>query len=533
VSINQGKSKYQVLQPLLLSVVLSIGIVLGYKMNEKADGFLVSKIQNEEGVARIGQVEEVLKMIESRYIDNLDIDGLADSAIKAIVDQLDPHSVYISPYELDEANNRIEGAYEGIGLEHTIVEDTPTVVKILDQSPAQRAGIKQFDKILSINNISLIGLSHDSLIALVEGINGSIDMKYASFGDSRTIKSASLMPEKIVINSASLSLLLDQTTGIIKIDQISADTYKDFMRALETLTQSKTLRNLIIDLRYNPGGYLPEATKILNQLVIEADKLLVYTVGRSGNKREYRSNGKAFYDIPNIVVLVNEESASGAEVIAGALQDLDRALVIGRRTFGKGLVQEQFNLSNGGAIRLTTSKYFLPSGRNIQRSFEDEAMYSNDIYNRLQDSSLFTDKRKTLDSSTAQFKSLGIGRFLASNSGVDPDIFIPADTALYNGSLNSVYGFITPFAVKYHLSKMTSKNDTELVNKFLAYASKQKNSSINASYTAEQKTILVHAIKEEVSRIVSTDPLQQYTYDKFVMAALNYFKNPQLANYIK
>ncbi len=534
-STPKTTSNYQIAQPLLLSMMVAFGIFLGYKMNDKSDGYLISKVSSEEGSAYIGKVDEVLKFIESKYVDEIDPEELEDIAIETILSDLDPHSVYIKNEMLGSVVDNMNGSYYGLGIETIMQDDTVVIVRILKDSPAEKAGLKRYDKIIKIDSSLVAGKKGNTL----DDVRTLLKSKKATFkiniyrSLNKSNFTVNLKSEKIKVYNADIHVKLDETTGLVKINQFSADTYKEFMSSLDDLTKDGKLRNLIIDLRGNPGGYLPEATKIINQLIIEGDKMIVSTVGRSGNKRSYKTNGKAFYDIPNIAILVDEESASGSEIIAGCIQDWDRGVIIGRKTFGKGLVQEQFNLSDGSALRLTTSKYYLPSGRNIQRNYEDPIKYHDSNYQRMKDSTLFVDKTRNLKHSTSEYKSLSYGRFLSKNDGIDPDIFIPLEGDVYEESFIQLSSMIYPFGVKllssHTLTDQALNNKVNLYDNFVKYCiSKDSTITLN-SFKPKYKSLLNNKLVKDLKALKSDNNTPDYEGDPFVSTAIDYFKNPGIA----
>ncbi len=518
--------------------MVAFGIFLGYKMNDKSDGYLIAKVEDPE-VVSIGKMDEVLKYISSKYVDKTDQNFLEDVAIESMLRELDPHSVYIKNDQIGTVSDNMNGSYYGLGLETIQIDDTVIVVRVLPGSPAEKSGIQRFDKITAIDTIQITGKNGYTIDKIREMMKAKkTAFRLGILRKNNKSLTVSIKADKIKVYNADVHAKIDETTGIIKVNQFSTDTYKEFMTSLDDLTKDGKLKNLMIDLRGNPGGYLPEATKILNQLIVEGEKVVVSTVGRNGNKREYKTNGKAFYDIPNIAVFVDEESASGAEIIAGSLQDWDRGVVIGRKTFGKGLVQEQFTLSDGSAIRLTTAKYFLPSGRNIQRSYENMDEYHDSNYLRMKDSSLFVDKSVHLDSANAKYKSLSYGRYLTHNDGINPDIFIPLEGAVYDPDYmkfaSIAYGFGVYMIANNKILPSKIPGDALLLSMFKQYCAKNEPEAGEFPKDLEMQASIIQKLKQEIVNIYTDDPKKtDYSNDAFVNAAMNYFKNPGIAKLIK
>ena len=320
-----------------------------------------------------GKLEELIRYIESRYVDEVNKDELVKEAIDNILYQLDPHSNYISAEQLKEVNEQLEGSFDGIGIEFVVVDDTVMVVAALSGGPAEGAGILSGDKIVQIEDSLTIGknIDYEGVLTKLKGEKGSKIKLGVLRGLEKSIRKFTLTRDKISVHSVEVAYMLDDLTGYIKINRFSANTYDEFMKNLEKLVDEKGMKHLVIDLRQNPGGYMQEATNILSQLFKEKDKLLVYTKGKNVPRNDYKSTGRTFYDVENIAVLTDEGSASASGVI------------IGRRSFGKGLVQEQYRLRDGSAIRLTVARYFTPSGRCIQKPYESREDYDEDMAERM------------------------------------------------------------------------------------------------------------------------------------------------------
>ena len=414
-----GKQKFKIFEPFIIAIAAAIGLLAGYNMNfNNKDYSLLQSNQLEQELShQDGRIEEILRFIETNYVDSLDQDALSIDAIRHILRQLDPHSNYISSDELQDHNERMEGKYTGIGIETLKYDDTFYIVRIMDDSPAQKAGLEIGDAIINMNGDDVTGkdASFDKVRAYFRKADkDDISMHIRSLnGESKDLE---LQAEDIEVSSADLSFLLDDGVAYIKLNRFSANTYEQFMRSVESLATESQSLDLILDLRDNPGGYLPEAIQILSQLFNEKDKLLCYTEGLNRKRSEYHSTGKTFYDIGKIVVLMNEYSASGSEILAGAIQDWDRGIIIGKSSFGKGLVQEIFPLNNGGALRLTVAKYYTPSGRLIQKS-----------YNNV---------NQGFDADTSSFKTKLLSREVNGGGGIDPDVFVddPFNDYCYNYS---------------------------------------------------------------------------------------------------
>ena len=438
-------SKYEIWQPFLLASMVALGMIIGVKMDGNKLDF-IQQVKEENGVGPIGRVEEVVRFIESKYVDSLNSDQILEALISDVMDDLDPHSIYLSADQIRSIEDQMNGNYRGVGVESFFLEDTVRISRVLEGTPAEESGIVPFDKLISIDDsiVAGRGLEYRSIREMLradekEEIKLGIKRK-----NEESLHQILIKPSSVNIQSSKIAYEIADKVAYIKIDRFSSNTYKEFMESLEFLVETKKIAHLIIDLRENPGGYLPETVNILSQLFNEKGRLLVYTQGNNQKKTEYKTTGKNFFEIDKIAVLIDEGSASGSEIIAGALQDWDRALVVGRRSFGKGLVQEQYPLKNGGAIRLTISRYYSPSGRSIQRSYDDLNEYDNDIYHRLETGELYGDGDYILED-TSIYKTQLLDRPMYGGGGIYPDIFVPMDSSYSLRSQNHVLSYAAEY----------------------------------------------------------------------------------------
>ena len=370
--------KLNIWLPLLFALVLVAGMLIGTKLRPAPKGVSVANPNAEVPVSAMGQgkIEELIRYIEARYVDDVDRETLVQEAINEILSKLDPHSNYISAEDLKGVNESLEGEFDGIGIEFLVVDDTLIVVTPLAGGPSETAGVLAGDKIVEVSDsiISGVNMKSSDVMDLLRGKKGTeVTVKILRGKDTHEI---TIIRDKIPNHSVDVSYMLDEKTGYIKVNRFSATTYEEFMKSLEELKEKNNMEDLVIDLRGNPGGYLNEATSILSQLFKEQKRLMVYTEGRTVKRNDYETTGRNFHQVDDIAVLIDEGSASASEIVAGAMQDWDRAVVIGRRSFGKGLVQEQYQLSDGSALRLTVARYFTPSGRLIQKDYEDKEAYN-------------------------------------------------------------------------------------------------------------------------------------------------------------
>ena len=406
-----------ILIPFLVFASLLLGALFGYRM-----GFFAP--MKPEGTGWF--YEEVFFQIDENFVDDIDLDRYQTTGAKSVVESI-PHGEYYSIEEAEKESQSFEGRYEGIGIQFSILKDTIFVVNTLRGGPSERLGIQSADRIVEVEglNVAGVGITQDSVVGLLMGprntkVNVSIMRRDSVFP-------LSIQRGSIATPTVSLSYMVDASVGYIQVDMFGAYTHEEFSRAIESL-QKQGMTKLIVDLRNNGGGYLDQAIKMLDEC-IEDNRLLLYTEGRKRKRKDYFSTRPGVFEDGELVVLTNSMSASASEIFAGAIQDWDRGLVIGQRTFGKGLVQEEFTLSNGDVMRLPVSKYYMPSGRCVQKPYEgkDAYEYGLEIVDRFESDEIVDSSAITLEDSTEYF-TLIEGRTVYGGGGVIPDVFIPMDT---------------------------------------------------------------------------------------------------------
>jgi len=427
---EQTPANARVRLPLLLAAMVALGMLIGQQLphSEQHVRFLPPGSESSPAAGTLG---EILRYIQAKYVDTIDLNALNAGAINHVLKQLDPHSVYITPEEIQHVEEDMNGNFEGVGIEFVLVDDTIQVVTPLSGGPSESAGILAGDKIVTIGDSLVAGIKIDnaSIFKRLRGAKGTTVKIGVLRANERSLRYFIITRDVIPVHSIDIAYMVDDKTGYIKINRFSAPTYQEFMEALAPMVETKGLKNLVLDLRGNPGGYLNEATELLSQFFPDG-KLLVYTQGRTEERRDYKSNGRARFNINNIAVLIDEGSASASEIVAGAIQDHDRGWVIGRRSYGKGLVQEQYPLSNGGALRLTVSRYYTPSGRSIQRAYKGNDEYAHEADRRLENGEL-SDGSKIKQADSTKYYT-GMGRVVFGGGGITPDVFIPLDTSFAN-----------------------------------------------------------------------------------------------------
>lgn len=432
------KKRFNVWLPLLIAATLAFGMSLGFKIKK---GIGATGVSDNKQPAR--ELNEIIRYIEAKYVDEVDTDAIIEDAITNLLKDLDPHSNYISPEQLKSVNEELDGNFEGVGIQFVVREDTIYVVSALEGGPAKEVGVRAGDKIIQIGDsiVAGVGFTSDDVVKFLKGKKGStVDIKVKRGGASQLLN-FTITRDRIPLYSVDAGYMLTDEVGYIKISRFSATTAQEFMDKLEAL-DAQGMKHLVVDLRQNPGGYLNAATRILDQLFDEK-KLLVYTEGIRYTKSEYKSTGRNFYDVDKIAVLIDEGSASASEIMAGAIQDSDRGIIVGRRSFGKGLVQEQYDLSNGGALRLTVARYYTPSGRSIQKPYSDRDTYQHEMYDRIDSGELESADSITLADTTKYYTESG--RVVYGGGGIMPDYFVPIEGFINNEAYVAAYPHIAPF----------------------------------------------------------------------------------------
>ncbi|MBP8958801.1 MAG: PDZ domain-containing protein [Bacteroidales bacterium] len=375
------------------------------------------------------KIARTLGLIDAFYVDTVNLNSLTEKVIIDLLRSLDPHSTYISAKDVKEMNEQLIGNFEGIGIQFNILHDTVIVIEPIKNSPSERVGLKAGDRIIKINdeNVIGIGISTTGVKNRLMGPKGTKVNVTVFRPGTKAIYDFTITRDKIPINSMDAAYMLNNETAYFKFNKFSATTEKEFLDGLNSLN-TKTLKNVIIDLRGNPGGYMIAAVALANQF-LEGEKLVVYMEGRKTQREDFKSNGKGLLTKTNLVVLTDETSASASEIFAGAIQDWDRGIIAGRRTFGKGLVQNSFPLNDGSQIRLTIARYYTPTGRSIQSPYgEGYAKYIENYLKRFKNGERFnTDNIKLPDS--LKCYTLVNKRTVYGGGGIMPDVFISADTS--------------------------------------------------------------------------------------------------------
>ena len=408
--------------PLLMALCVVVGILIGTFYANHFSGNRLNIINSGSN-----RLSNLLHIVDDQYVDKVNIDSLVDMAIPQILADLDPHSVYIPAKDAQAVTDDLKGSFSGVGIEFTIRKDTIRVQNVVKNGPAQRAGILAGDKIVSVDGKPFVGkvVTQDEAMRRLKGPKDTkVKIGVKRYGQ-KAVKYFTVTRGEIPQRSITATYMLDKNTGYIKIKNFGETTYPELLIALAQLSQ-EGFNNLVIDLRDNGGGYMNSAVQMANEF-LPKNKLIVYMQGRKSPRQDFRSDGHGSYQKIPLVVLINEASASASEIFAGAMQDNDRATIIGRRSFGKGLVQQQLGFPDGSMIRLTIARYYTPSGRCIQKPFKpgDNQDYDNDLLTRYQHGEFFSqDSIKH----TGPAYHTSIGRTIYGGGGITPDIFVAEDT---------------------------------------------------------------------------------------------------------
>jgi carboxyl-terminal processing protease len=478
IFMNYNNSKRSVFLPLMLGVSLAVGILIGRYLPGKDE-----LPQNSNIRSRNDKLNSILNIIESNYVDSVNRGDLVETAIPAILKKLDPHSVYIPAKDLARANEPLQGNFDGIGISFNMLTDTILVISTIPGGPSEKLGLLPGDKILYVNDSLVAGkhISDEKVMGLLKGPRGTLVKIKILRNGHKELLPFEITRDKIPMYSVDVDYMVNSYIGYIRINNFAMTTFDEFMKGLREL-KSEGMTSLILDLRGNSGGIMEAAVQIANQFLKEG-QLIVYTKGRAQPRSEARATGKGEFETGDLVILIDEWSASASEILAGAIQDNDRGTIIGRRSFGKGLVQEPISFADGSGMRLTIARYYTPTGRSIQKSYKNGYdKYYEELSDRLSrheyevpDSIHFSDSLK--------FTTPG-GRVVYGGGGIMPDNFVPVDTSGVSPYFVKVRSLIYRYALKYTesnrplLNKFTESGELKkfldkqpLLDQFIQYAS--------------------------------------------------------------
>ncbi len=498
--------------PILIAAAIVVGILIGSTTRKD---YIPQLVTNQP----TNKIDILMHTIESKYVDTVDTDQLIEDAIPTIMSELDPHSVYIPAEDLQATNEELEGSFSGIGVQFNIQNDTITVVNVISGGPSERIGLMPGDRIVAINDSAFVGkeVTNDKVMKNLRGDKGTTVKLGVKRSTSKDLLSFDVVRGDIPVHSVDAAYVINDDIGYIKVSKFGRTTYDEFVAALAE-TSKDGAKSYIIDLRGNSGGFMDMAIKMINEFLAK-DMMIVYTEGKSIPRNEAVANGMGMFQDAPLVVLIDEWSASASEIFAGAIQDNDRGSVVGRRSYGKGLVQQQMPFYDGSALRLTIARYHTPSGRCIQKEYElgkgDD--YSMDLVKRFEHGEFYS-KDSIQVNDSLRFETR-LGRTVYGGGGIIPDIFIPHDTTGVTSYFNEVLnkGLIYQYAFQYtdqnreKLSQFKTYDELRnyldkqnLVEKFADFAV-TKGVKKRPYYINISKNLLERQLQSYIIRNVSTD----------------------------
>ena len=439
------------LLPTLTVIGVALGIVIGMSLSQQANAQRVI-FQNGQLQLELSKVDRLLQLMEHTYVDEINMDSITDEVMAELVQKLDPHSAYIPKEDLEMVNSELAGSFSGIGVQFTIQQDTVRIVAVIAGGPSEGVGVLAGDRIIYVNDTTIAGVKMKNSdiqkrLRGKKGTNVTIKVKRPGVKDLITFR---ITRDNIPLHSIDAQYMLDERTGYLRISRFGAKTHEEMMDALKEL-EKQGMTQLIMDFNDNGGGYLNAASDMCNEF-LDRGQLMVYTEGENSPRNEANANGWGNYKTLPMVVMVNQYSASAAEIFAGAMQDWDRAVVVGRRTFGKGLVQRPFKFEDGSMMRLTVARYYTPSGRCIQKPYSrgDKKAYEKELLDRYNEGEYYSlDSIQFNDS--LRYTTRVNGRTIYGGGGVMPDIFVPVDTTEYSTYYRDMTakGILNQYAIKY------------------------------------------------------------------------------------
>jgi carboxyl-terminal processing protease len=508
----QPKKNNNAFLPIILSLVLVIGIWLGFVLSKRINND--SDFSQNNSSSSNDKINSLLEYIEYQYVDTIDKKDLVEKTVTSMLQSLDPHSSYIAASEFAATNEPLEGNFDGIGVEFNIIKDTIRVITPIEGGPSEKIGIRAGDKIIKVDgkNVASIEITNKQVFEKLRGESGTIVRVSILRRGINKMLEFKITRDAIPLYSLDAAYMVKPDIGYIKISKFAATTYQEYLKAFNDLN-SQGMKKLILDLRGNPGGYLNAAVDISDEFLTNGLQI-VYTQGKANPKKTYKATEHGSFENNPLVVLIDEGSASASEIVAGAMQDNDRGTVIGRRSFGKGLVQDQLQLPDGSAIRLTIARYYTPTGRCIQKPYSDDKdIYYNEEYSRYENGELLNEDSIKIDK-TKKYTTPE-GKIVYGGGGIMPDIFVPIDTARASTSLTKIFysGALNTFAFEFadkNRAKLkgygTAKNYIEkfeinatIMEEFYQYCS-SKDLSVNTKIDNKTSEALKPYLKAFIGR---------------------------------
>src|SRR5450631_3881078 len=505
--------------PLLFAVVMILGMIIGFRLypNTNTGGFFKT--------GKLSPVQEVLDIIKDKYVDDVHSDSLSEEAINGILLHLDPHSYYIPAVDQVEMNDDLQGNFQGIGVEFQILSDTVNITNVLSGGPSDKAGIQVGDQIVRVSDsvVAGNGITSERIKKFLRG-PGASAVNVTMFRNG-SLKQFIIQRGSIPLPALDASYMIDRESGYIRINKFSRTTFEEFMIALETL-EKQGMKKLVLDIRGNGGGIVDEAVNMADEF-LGNDDLIVYTEGRKSPRKEYRAQRPGSFESGKLMLLVDEGTASASEILAGALQDWDRATIVGRRTFGKGLVQEPFELNDGSELRLTIARYYTPLGRSIQKPYnKGREAYNEEVIDRFHNGEVLHGDTTSVHAGSV-FRTPA-GRQVYGGGGITPDVFVALDTTQISRNVSALYisGTLNNFIYEYYirhqaeLKKFLSpanfysgfKNDAALWNDLTSFAIKDS-IDLRTIGTGDRNQVEIR-VKAMLARLVWRSPGYYYVMNQ-------------------
>lgn len=506
--------------PLIIGVAVAVGVFLGNYLNIRTTPTKIfgSNFKNQK-------VQKLLNYIDNEYVDDVDTDSILDVAINNILENLDPHSTYIPASIHDQVKENMAGSFVGIGVQFRMYHDTVFVINVLKDGPSFKAGLHNGDRILVANSDTVYGknIFSDDIIGKLKGKEGT-EVKLKIYRPtSKTIIDKTITRGKVPLKSVDVAYMMNDSLGYIKINRFASTTYDEFDSSITKLLDSG-MNSLVLDLRDNPGGFMHIAKKIADEF-LPNNELIVYTKNRKGEIDKEFSTGKGKFQKGKLYILINENSASASEVVSGALQDNDRGTIIGRRSFGKGLVQQELDLGDGSAVRLTTARYYTPTGRSIQKPYtKGNKFYEDDYLRRLHNGELINKDSITIND-TLKFVTPK-GKIVYGGGGIIPDVFVPVDTTNYERWVYQAikYSNLSEFflsyvdnnrleleKMEYNIFRKNFDNDNAVYNQFISFLEAK---GVKITKNKKSEELLKLRIKAYVASLVWSDEKMYPIWDE-------------------
>ena len=500
-----SKNQLTIYGPIILALVLIAGILIGNMLgNNNNKSFVYS---------HPGKLTKITNYIKNNYVDSVSDNKLAESAIPAMLKELDPHSVYIPAKQLQRVSEPLEGNFDGIGIQFNMTKDTVIVVSTISGGPSEMVGIQPGDRIVKVNDSVVAGVDMPSseIVSMLKGKRGTkVNVSIKRNGNPDLLK-FTITRDKIPLYSVDISYMINDNTGYIKINRFAKTTHKEFVQGVEKL-KKQGVQKIILDLRNNNGGYMTAATNIVDHFLKDG-KLIVYTEGRNSPKQETYASARGMAHDLGVAILIDEWSASASEIIAGAIQDNDRGIIVGRRSFGKGLVQEQSIMPDGSAIRLTVARYYTPTGRCIQKPYKDgREQYYNDLNKRFKHGEFF--HADSIDFADSLKYTTPKGDIVYGGGGIMPDYFVPVDTTDHSEFLSKIrsQGLMYQFAFNYADNNRSILKEFDKVEDLVLYLEEhniykqflnyveEEGISTDARGVQKSKNLILTRVKANIAR---------------------------------